>query len=1067
MNKLLFTNLFLILFLFSCAEPRPDKFLEENSQRVEKTLISSGEYFFKETVTTTDLLTNSMSGIVGSSRVVKFEFSEDYLTIYESTARSNSIIKASSENLVTARPISRFRVKHVDVRRSRDGNGDSTNEFVETTEDHKWDKRKYVVLDLSSEEILDRTVFSDRYGIYQDDTFKDLAPAGEIKDIEISKDIINFTSLKSYSGGDRKELLDVRYSFMPVRESSYISRTYTEEEQTRVGFFKTQVAKYNDLYQRETVDYLNRFNPDKNITFYLSTNWNDPQYIKYKKYAYDAIKEWNRVFKDVLGRDNFITLKESDGTQKIGDLRFNMIHLAPYSMSSQPLGYGPHMVNPNTGEIINSNVMIYLDAMKKDIGWIVKKSNYLTEQKKNGDNLLTSNSSMSNQLQQLPVDFRESEQALNDYFNFADTYRRLNTEQLVDRLGLHKTLLKKIISEHSNHHHGSGICQLQKRGQDFYEGIDSLIADGKTADNIIEMELNTTLLHELGHAFGLRHNFKGSVDANNFYYDQNEKGEIAQRSSSIMDYNGDIEHNLIKLGKYDIAAIRYGYSKVKSEIANFDYLYCTDEHVHTDPMCNRFDVGISPDQVAANIALKYEKNYKIRNLKNDLYKIQNSPGLSYSYMNSLMMQYFVPLRSFIDYKAKHKLDEAVWDKAEEIAYNFFMSALFNAHEDETQMGPLGEVSQIGTRVDRKLAIDFLTMQSLGEIGLSYYNVQSHFTDIGEDKSDIFKNGYLSAIFGISRPYDIMNGVMADSENYIFLKNDIRYIALYNLLFSNMPNMNYSRVFHVDVFQIPHSADILYKQDNFLKRKFEVLRSKFKYIPDERDIISDLDLVGLEDDFIKYNNNPNIVDAQKDEIAIFLKLIDSLKIYQSKFSAGEVISEVIKNKIYKNIVTLKEHKFKSAQYLNLPISFSEYEEKIFKLNETEYLKYSESYNLFKEYNDVLKGRSARLEKAGLEIDSNYIIDYASMKVISVPEGIGSAYGEINLANELISTIKSYRKDIVTFNLELKELALEDQLDSKKGQELQFYKSFYQKMISDQFIFLYRLNDLYKQYAPGNK
>ncbi len=69
----------------------------------------------------------------------------------------------------------------------------------------------------------------------------------------------------------------------------------------------------------------------------------------------------------------------------------------------------------------------------------------------------------------------------------------------------------------------------------------------------------STLSHELGHGFGLMHNFKGSTDAEN--YDFSGTAEKTGRNySSIMDYMSDAEMAYRGPGPYDAHAIRAGYT---------------------------------------------------------------------------------------------------------------------------------------------------------------------------------------------------------------------------------------------------------------------------------------------------------------------------------------------------------------------------------------------------------------------------------------------------------------------------------------------------------------------------
>ena len=92
-------------------------------------------------------------------------------------------------------------------------------------------------------------------------------------------------------------------------------------------------------------------------------------------------------------------------------------------------------------------------------------------------------------------------------------------------------------------------------------------ADGKTevldVDESVKQGFRravmSTLSHELGHAFGLMHNFKGSTDAANYEFaDATEK--TGRNYSSIMDYMSDAEMAYKGPGPYDMHAIRAGYT---------------------------------------------------------------------------------------------------------------------------------------------------------------------------------------------------------------------------------------------------------------------------------------------------------------------------------------------------------------------------------------------------------------------------------------------------------------------------------------------------------------------------
>lgn len=192
----------------------------------------------------------------------------------------------------------------------------------------------------------------------------------------------------------------------------------------------------------------------------------------------------------------------------------------------------------------------------------------------------------------------------------------------------------------------------------------ALNADPDPKKNLMinfKMAVMSTLSHELGHAFGLMHNFTGSTDIANYEFE----GEKTERNySSIMDYISDIEQHYAGPGPYDVMAIRAAYTGLvplnpeilknqkamdnftankiniinghlisitdaarllgKASLVHFTkdtvnptgltqyFAQCTDMGVGSDIMCARFDVGGTPQEIVANKIADYTRSYANR-----------------------------------------------------------------------------------------------------------------------------------------------------------------------------------------------------------------------------------------------------------------------------------------------------------------------------------------------------------------------------------------------------------------------------------------------------------------------
>ena len=107
---------------------------------------------------------------------------------------------------------------------------------------------------------------------------------------------------------------------------------------------------------------------------------------------------------------------------------------------------------------------------------------------------------------------------------------------------------------------------------------------------LYEEDLYQLILHEVGHTLGLNHNFAASTLHNNSDVHNPEITYKEGLSSSVMDYHAlniapiGVEQGQyadVKPGKYDILAIKYGYTPKlsKKDLNNMLEKYSSDEYL--------------------------------------------------------------------------------------------------------------------------------------------------------------------------------------------------------------------------------------------------------------------------------------------------------------------------------------------------------------------------------------------------------------------------------------------------------------------------------------------------------
>ena len=154
-------------------------------------------------------------------------------------------------------------------------------------------------------------------------------------------------------------------------------------EDERVGYFNNKITEFSDEQQttnHEAIVMRYRLEPKdpqaykagklvepkKQIVYYI-----DPATPKkWVKYLIAGINDWNSAF-EAAGFKNAIVGKEwpeNDSTMSVDDARFSMIRYLP---SETENAYGPRIVDPRSGEIIEAHVCWYHNVMNLVKKWFM------------------------------------------------------------------------------------------------------------------------------------------------------------------------------------------------------------------------------------------------------------------------------------------------------------------------------------------------------------------------------------------------------------------------------------------------------------------------------------------------------------------------------------------------------------------------------------------------------------------------------------------------------------------------------------------------------------------------
>ncbi len=429
------------------------------------------------------------------------------------------------------------------------------------------------------------------------------------------------------------QMTTLHYSISVIPKTSYKPR----EADDRIGYFLTV---YKDLTKmspdgRNFVRYVNRWNLQKRdatlpmsppadpIVFYIEHTVP----VRYRRYVREGILEWNKAF-EKCGILDAIEVRQQDARTGAfmdidpEDVRYNFFR---WISSETPFAMGPSRVNPETGEILDADI-IFDDSMLKY--YALRYERLIAAYGFDG---------VDPQALEWIAD-RPLWNPLTGHGRLdpASETRRADTpgphaSEPVEPSGVDDDdvdLLTHVVQQNRYCGYAVGKAMQMRTAQlamrllrdELYVSAGEAVP---TMDGVPEEYLGAILreivMHEVGHTLGLRHNFKASAWLTlDQYVVRSGEANVA----SVMDYNpiyvpthpegprGDWVTPTI--GPYDYWAIEHGYTldeerctALLEQVASRELQYATDEDARgPDPLVARFDLGAEPlDWAETRLAL--------------------------------------------------------------------------------------------------------------------------------------------------------------------------------------------------------------------------------------------------------------------------------------------------------------------------------------------------------------------------------------------------------------------------------------------------------------------------------
>lgn len=415
------------------------------------------------------------------------------------------------------------------------------------------------------------------------------------------------------------------YNFLQLPPQPMVPR----RADPRIGHFTQSFTDFTAQPRlNPRVHYVNRWRLEKReplaarsepvtpIVFWLDRNIP----ARYREAVRAGVLEWNKAF-ERIGFVNAIEVRQQPDDAEWDTMDARHASVRWFVGADSGSARGPHHADPRTGEILDADIAMSDVFARGARRFIVEDVGLDSHQR----------------LAQLTAAWRDPQAAYCDY-----------------------------AVEAANEMHAA-LDLLEARGE--FE------PDSPRTEAFVQAVIKDTVMHEVGHTLGLKHNFKGSTAVTRAQLADRAYTEANGISGSVMDYNGynvalrgepQGAYNNTTLGPYDYWAIEYAYKpidpadeareleRIASRSTEPRLAYGDDYDAGgfagfegVDPTANRFDLGDDP-------LAYFEKRLKLsQELWQRVQAREPRPGDEPVRARRAMLSGFAALRTATDLAAKH------------------------------------------------------------------------------------------------------------------------------------------------------------------------------------------------------------------------------------------------------------------------------------------------------------------------------------------------------------------------------------------------------------------------------